>query len=359
MNKCKEDILTEQKKYGSCAFIERFYLNFHGLNGHQFNSIIKGCIEFCCLTSSPGVTLCDTGEESIKSIIKKRDEIITESKMIKQLDKSDYERNITSACAKCPYFNDMTGEGDGLIHFVNINMYPAPCQAKCIYCGVHNSNFGVLNKRLHAERYENMFNAIDWAHDNGMIATDAVWKISSGEITIHPYKERIYDLAKEKAAKFLTNGFIFDGKLAEILGRNPRSSINLSIDSGTSETWYKVKGVDNFDKVMNNLAKYSASSLRPGQITLKYIILPGTNDNLEDYRGVIEIMKRLKIEKLIISRDNRTRMEKSIISRSHRFRHKLDKEQYSPIDEATGYLTAMLKENGITAEIDTFGPDLN
>jgi wyosine [tRNA(Phe)-imidazoG37] synthetase (radical SAM superfamily) len=244
-------------------------------------------------------------------------------------------------------------------------MYPAPCQAKCIYCSVHNSNFGVLNKRLHEERYENMFNAIEWAHDNGMIATDAVWKVASGEITIHPYRDKIYDLNKGKAGKFLTNCFIFDEKIAANLGANPRSSINLSIDSGTSETWFKVKGVDNFDKSMDNLAKYSASSVRPGQITLKYIILSGSNDNLEDHRGVIEIMQRLKIEKLIISRDNRIRMEKSIISHDIRF-SKLDKEldkehdkeQDSLIDKATVDLMAMLEENGLTAEIDMFGPDL-
>ncbi|MNP26616.1 hypothetical protein D3C76_1194780 [compost metagenome] len=117
--------------------------------------------------------------------------------------------------------------------------------------------------------------------------------------------------------------------------------------------------MDNFDKAMDNLAKYSARSIRPGQITLKYIILSGVNDNLEDYRGVIEIMKRLKIEKLIISRDNRIMSEKLIISRDNRFRHKLDKEQYSLTDKATGHLAGMLKENGMTAEIASFGPLAN
>ncbi|WP_225999290.1 radical SAM protein [Paenibacillus sp. BJ-4] len=306
-----------------------------------------------------GVTLSDKGEESIKSIIKKRDEIITESKMFSLLDKGDHERNYTSECAKCPHFNEMTGEGDGLIHYVNINMYPAPCQAKCTYCSVHNSNFGILNKWLHEERYENMLNAIEWAHDNGMIATDAVWQAASGEITIHPYREKIYDLMKDKAAQFLTNCFIFDKKIAAILGANPRSSINLSIDAGTSETWYKVKGVNNFDKVMNNLDKYSASSVHPEQITLKYIILTGINDNLEDYQGVINIMKRLKIEKLVISRDNRTKTEKLIVSHNNRVKDKFYTEQYSPTDKATDDLTAMLKENGMTAEIASFGPLAN
>jgi wyosine [tRNA(Phe)-imidazoG37] synthetase (radical SAM superfamily) len=359
MNKYKKNDLTGVKKYRSCTYIERFHLNFNGLNGHQINSNNKGCIEFCCLSLAPGITLCDTADESIKSIIKKRAEIITESKMFSLLDKSDYDkiRNFTFACAKCPYFNEMTEGGDGLIHFVNINMYPAPCQSKCIYCGVHNGKSGVLNRRLHAECYENMFNAIEWARDNGMIATDAVWQAASGEITIHPYKDRMFDLMKDKDAKFLTNCFIFDEKIAAILGANPRSSINLSIDAGTSETWYKVKGVDNFDTVMDNLAKYSASCIRLEQITLKYIILPGINDNLEDYRAVIEIMKQLKIEKLIISRDNRFRIEKLIISRDNRFRHKLDKEKYSLTDKATGYLAAMLKENGMIAENGSFWPD--
>lgn len=357
MHKYRQIDLNGVEKYRSCTFIERMHLNFNGINGHQIDSNNKGCIEFCCLSLSPGVTLCDTANESIMNIIKKHAALIEESQMFCLLDINNCKiaREYTSTCVKCPYFKETARAGDGLIHFVNINMYPAPCQSKCIYCGVHSSESGVFNKQLHAKFYENMFSAIEWAYENALIATDAVWQSASGEITIHPYKEKILDLMKDKVAKFLTNCFIFDEAIAKILEGNPQSSINLSIDAGTSETWYKVKGVDNFDTVVDNLVKYSQRSIRPEQITLKYIILPGINDNLNDYQAVIEIMKRLKIKKLIISRDNRFRLEKLIAS--CKIRHEFTKKRYSLVDKATAYLMAMLKKNGMIADNGSFWPD--
>lgn len=183
------------------------------------------------------------------------------------------------------------------------------------------------------------------------------WQVASGEVTIHPYKKRMLELMKDKTSKFLTNCFIYDNQIAEILKSNPHSCINLSIDAGTAETWHKVKGVNNFRNVLENLSKYSNSCISPEQITLKYIILPGINDNKNDYQGVIDIMKKLKIKSLIISRDNRFKIEKMILSQSIVRKKKNAVEQYSSVDHATGYLAAMLIKNGLKAEDGTFWPD--
>lgn len=146
---------------------------------------------------------------------------------------------------------------------------------------------------------------MELALDLKIIADDAVWQISSREIAIHPYHDRIMNIVKGRIACFYTNCMKFDEDIAKNLHDNPRSTINLSIDSGTPETWRKIKGLDNFDKVIENLSKYYVASTRPGQITLKYIVMPGINDNYEDFTSVIEIMKVLKVNRLIIARDGR------------------------------------------------------
>jgi wyosine [tRNA(Phe)-imidazoG37] synthetase (radical SAM superfamily) len=234
------------------------------------------------------------------------------------------------------------GNFDELIHYVNLSMYPAPCQSKCMYCGVHSGESGVFDKRRHADCYEKLFDMLDYALESGMIAPDAVWQVSSGEITIHPFKDRILDLVRYRTAIFYTNCFIFDEKVAANLKENPRSVINLSIDAGTPQTWNRVKGVDNFNTVTDNLVKYFNSS-KPGQITLKYIVLPGINDNLEDYATVIEIMKILKVKQLTISRDGR-------------MKYSLDAEQGEDLINAAGYLAAMLHRNGMTMDMFTYTP---
>jgi adenine C2-methylase RlmN of 23S rRNA A2503 and tRNA A37 len=134
---------------------------------------------------------------------------------------------------------------------------------------------------------------------------------------------------------------MFDECIAANLRANPQSSINFSIDSGTRETWLKVKGVDNFGTVINNLGKYSASGSGPEQIVLKYIIFPGVNDSPEDFRALPEIMGDLGAKRLTISCDLRTGRNK----------YSCGNERREPIIRAAGNLIAALKTHGITARI--------
>jgi len=291
-------------KYHSCISVEQFYLFFRGRidMGGKF---IRPCCE--PIADFPGVALQETAEESLKSITSLRAGIISESIEFgpSGRQESDKGRSFTSTCAKCvKYKLDDWNGGDGLIHHVNLAMDPSPCQCKCVYCSsLKSDDRKIHDKQRCDECYEKVFGIIELARNNGMIAADAMWHVASNEITIHPFKDRIYELVKGQSVSFFTNCFIYDESIAANLAANTLSSICLSIDSGTPETWLKVKGVDNFASVTANLAKYSASIMRPGQIQLKYIILPGINDDLEDFRALVDIMKSLKVRRMTIACD--------------------------------------------------------
>jgi wyosine [tRNA(Phe)-imidazoG37] synthetase (radical SAM superfamily) len=329
-------------KYFSCISLEGLNMRF------LINSNIKR-LEMCCEPSgiAPGIAICETAEETVKSFVKERVNIITESIKFSLLGKYavDEERVFTSRCAKCASFQLNNWMSDGLSHYIILSILPSPCQCKCIYCYYRTTDNAVPSERYLAENFGKAFEILEYAQKNDLIAKDAIWEISSGEITIHPYKDRILDFVKDRVAYFFTNCFIYDEKIAANLAANLQSAIKLSIDSGTRETWYKVKGVDNFSKVMDNLAKYSASSTRPEQITLKYIILLGINDNLEDYLSLIEIMKNLKIKCLEISCDLCTKS--------------FDKKKREPLVQAAGNLAAMLYKNGMGIHMnpDCYFPD--
>jgi len=329
--------LSHIKSYYSCNALERFDMIFNGYNGHHVNRE-NGCLEFCCnnqIWDIPGVDLLGTPEESIIKFVKMRNDIIAESKIIALLERNDSFRNYTSDCAKCNRFKLVDSvKNDGLIHYVNINVFPAPCQCKCIYCEVHNGQLGILDREKHNNIYDRIFNAITYAKDHGMIAADALWQAASGEITINPYKDKILDLIGNNTSRFLSNCFIFDEKIAANLHNNPLSEINLSIDAGTAETWYKVKGVNNFNVVVENLFKYKEICNKPEQITFKYIILPGINDNLDDYNGVMDLMKRLCVKQLIISRDGNVEFSN-------------DKNHHESAIKAAGIFVKILKTNNL------------
>lgn len=129
---------------------------------------------------------------------------------------------------------------DGLVHYVNLSMYPAPCQCKCIYCAIQrDKKFMNASTEEAKKAYDKLFEMLEYAVEHEIIAPDARWQVSSGEITIHPYKDRIIELVKNKSSIFYTNCFLFDEKIAGILHDNPNSAINLSIDAGLPQTWKK------------------------------------------------------------------------------------------------------------------------
>jgi len=320
--------------YKSCAFINGFALNFNDrMDGG------RRCVTLCCepLPDIPAIALCETGKETLEVFRQMRERVILESVSPNE------ERKFTSACQKCADYSLGDWKNSYLISYINLSMYPAPCQCKCSYCTVCKDYFNTGNTADVAECYEKVFDTLKHALEIGIIAPKAHWQVSTGEIAIHPYRQRIFDIVQNRTVTFYTNCFIFDSHIAANLAANPDSTINLSIDSGSRETWRKVKGVDNFREIIENLAKYRNSSSRPGQITLKYIVLPGVNDNHDDYAAVIDLMKGLGTTHLTLARDTSVK-------------YGLGEEESERLVTAVGQLTAMLYQNKLTFDMFTFTP---
>lgn len=295
-------------------------------------------ITMCCepIVGIPGVPLMETAGQTLAQFTVLRAQVMAEH--IKGIT-----NGVGQKCYGCS--NLVKGEWQiaPQITMVNLSMYPSPCQCKCIYCNLERlgwvKSLSDMNAPKIKEAYERLIDLVTLADEAGFVKEDARWQLSPGEITIHPYRERLLELVRGKKVRFLTNGFLFDAEIARCLKDNAESSINLSIDSGTPGTWKKVKGVNNFEHVMDNLVRYHNSSARPGQITMKYIVLPDINDTYEDYSALVEIMKILEVNELAISRDFR-----------YKYRH--GEEQHMKLLGAAAYLFAICKKNGFDC---TFG----
>jgi len=326
--------VLELAMYKSCDLISISALNFNGRIDGEYK-----CVSLCaeCLPDVPAVALCGTGKETIDAFRRMRDRVILEN-----VSPSE-ERIFTSACMKCAQYTLGDWKNSYLIDYVNLSMYPAPCQCRCFYCEVSKDHFDAIKDADVVSGYEKMFDALKYALEIGLITPKARWQISSGEIAIHPYRDRIFDLVQDRTAIFYTNCFNFDSKIAANLAANPDSAIKLSIDAGTRETWRKVKGTDNFGKIIENLTKYRNSSQRPEQIALKYIVLPGINDNPEDYAAIIDLMKALGTRSLMLARDTRTKYCQG-------------EEENERLVTAVGRLTAMLFQNKLYFDFFPFTP---
>lgn len=323
-------------KYQSCDFLDSFGLIFRDSVDIE-NRFCTFCAEpkYADNISSfaPGIGFKTSVEETVNQLIIKRANIISESVKYSILDKFPdiEERKYTSECIKCANYRFINGKSDNLIHYINLSM-PAPCPCKCFYCDARNA--GLMNKGSCNENYEKIFEAINYLKRNNFVSKECRWQISSGEIAIHPFKDQIFHLLNENdySITFHTNCFIFDEKIANVLSLNNKSCINLSIDSGTGETWFKIKGVNNFNIVMENLKKYYSYTAKENQITFKYIVLPGINDNNEDYKSVVNIMKKVKNNYLHIACDCR-------------YKYTRTEKEREEIINASANLTAMLIKN--------------
>lgn len=319
--------------YRCCPMISQFYFN---VNGRIDTG--KPVIALCCesLPDIPRIPFCGTAEDTLRAFV--GEGLLAAVECARVTD--DSRRHYTAGCVNCAQFREGDWGITPLISYVNLSMYPSPCQSRCIYCHVYREDQSVTGEAARAA-YEKLFQLLELAEQSGIVTPQAIWQISCGEIAIHPYRDRIMELVRGKRAIFYTNCMKFDEAVAQNLRNNPSSAINLSIDAGMPETWKRVKGRDNFDTVLESLVKYHAAGPGPGQITMKYIILPDLNDFLEDYLSLAEIMKALEVRHLSLSRDVRTK-------------YSLSREERVKLTGAAAYLLAICHKNGITCDMVTF-----
>jgi len=319
-------------EYFSCRNIEGAHMNFLG------RVDMGGKVTLCCenIDCMPWVAFSEFPEETLVQYMEKRKSLYEEG--IQEV----CDGKFNSQCKKCPNWIKKEWNHRKEITYVNISVYPAPCQSKCIYCTVPK------NLRMDSvevkEGYDKLFEILEYAKKEGRIAKNALWQVSTGEITIHPYRDRIFDLVKGERTTFFTNCIKFDERIALNLQSNSQSAIDLSIDSCTKETWRKVKGVNCFDDVISNLFRYRQYASSGSQIKLKYIVLPDINDDYKDFSLTIELMKKLEITHLFISRD----VNRKYVG---------DSAEKDKLIRRTAVLVRMCQKSGMEYSLSTYTPE--
>ena len=70
-------------------------------------------------------------------------------------------------------------------------------------------------------------------------------------------------------------------------------SVVISLDSGFKNTYFRIKRNDKFDTVLDNIKKYIQAS--KDNVIIKYIIVPGYNDNLKEIDKFFELMHSIGV----------------------------------------------------------------
>lgn len=254
-------------------------------------------VAFCCAKVTEEL-LCI--EKYDGSIISKEKYLISRNKFVDNFKKGI----IPEPCKKC--HNLEMKDWDETIGFDVLSLaYKTKCSiCDCFYCTLSGGD-------PERKRQSNLMKSYDIRPilenllNSNMINPGCSISVSGGECTEYPEGELEYityfAMTNNCVIEYLTSAIKFSDCIAFALSTIP-SKIIVSVDSGTKQMYEKIKRVKAYDIVWKNLAKYIEYSKNNTKavVFLKYIIIPGVNDNIEEASAFIEKCIKIKAKHILI-----------------------------------------------------------
>lgn len=256
----------EHKEYYCCEWIN---------SGLHFQTTRLG---FCCygnqsIGDHPTVVEDYNGEVIDENILNK----------IRAIKQRFSNGDIPEGCKNCSYLRKAEWDGlkdDYFDHFMF--GHSQKCNSRCIYCFTNDVPEDLKNRTYNV--YEVLKKLFE--EDKIKISPTTCAVFLGGEPTIFPDFEDITNLLLENNfsnMKVHSSGIYLSPAVLKGLAIGEKYiSIVISPDAGTPETYKKIKRVDCFDKVWNNIKEYLLAAKNPNQVIVKYIVVPDINDNKEE-----------------------------------------------------------------------------
>ena len=284
---------TNRKRYVSCFSLETTAI------------VTNEGIYYCCnleniRNASPLVPWQETPEATVELFLKQRDRFVEELQTPSGMN----------PCAGCPELKNTWWENERHISVLALSM-SYPCHLGCIYCDLLTNARHLAAHREEAEKAKSLDipALLDCLSEKGGFSPSEPIQLSGGEITASPVKEELLAAVSPYPVQVFTTGVIYDEKIAELTAREDGSFLNVSLDSGTAETYRLVKGLDAFERVMTTLRRYRQKG---SHLLLKYIIMP-ENASEANLEGFLELAAELRPQSVSISCD--IRVETSLLPR--------------------------------------------
>ena len=221
-------------------------------------------------------------------------------KYVKKLEE-DIKNGVPNVCDGCKHLKEgFYRKNIKLDYICFATNHPGDvCNLRCSYCFVQNRFENFKKNQEGLTTYETIKQLSEMPEYNN---SNITIELSNGELCANKHCNEIFDiLLKMKwKARFVTNMTIYNEKFAEFLKTGRTVNVLTSLDSGTPETFKKIKQVDCLNKVVENLKKYP---LEKANLRLKYIFLEGINDNEKDVMGFYNIVKDVNCKVIMISSD--------------------------------------------------------
>lgn len=201
---------------------------------------------------------------------------------------------LPNQCKDCGCLEEKEWPENSPISYIGVNNR-TKCSCNCFYC-----TFAEEKEYWNTLKTYNILPILQDLTDK-KIVQGATLDIAGGECTEYDNNELedIVEFALENKfwLHLFSSGIRYSKAVEEVLNKGI-ANIIISVDSGTRETYKKIKRVDCHDKVWGNIQNYIKAatineSCTKGYVILKYIIVPGVNDNINECRAFIEKCKQV------------------------------------------------------------------
>lgn len=163
------------------------------------------------------------------------------------------------------------------------------CNYKCNYCSAHQPDRKNYNERFYLEEYLVALEKRDMVNDIFSVL------FATGEPTLNEKRFALYKHCVERGyyLDVFSNCSVFDESLFEVAQKSP-VIVRKSFDAGTPETYARIKGIDCFSKMLENVRRYLEAPylvLNP-----KYLFVPGVNDNETDVKNFVRLCSEWRVD---------------------------------------------------------------
>ncbi len=174
---------------------------------------------------------------------------------------------------------------------VSINMHRHLCNCKCVYCDLWKGG---------SKGYP-ILPALKSLAAQGVLHKDCLFSWGGGEPSILPdFEEASLWIMRNGWQQYVHTGALRFSPAVAALLRASQGGVNISLDSGTPETYRAIKGVDGFERVVSSLERYRATCEDPTRIHLKYIVFE-KNNSVKEIERFFALCRSLDIRSVQFS----------------------------------------------------------
>ena len=266
------------------------YLSCKSLHGGI--AFMHTAVRTCC-SNKQGVTFFENykGEDiDWKEVEKQRAHIIDDCK----------RGCLPENCKGCVDLEKKKWDEKPLIDDLFFN-YWDHCNCGCVYC-IQSGHGEYLVKEKHPSTFYSVLKQVKYLYDNNLVSKNAHVELVGGDLTVLDEAEDLINMVLDYGVgrmSFHSSCIFYSKGLERALKEAPDIDCDFSIDCASRELYKKIKRIDAFDQVIENIKRYlNASENAKKALIAKYIIVDGLNDNVEELDRWIELMHSIGIQNM-------------------------------------------------------------